>query len=78
MADPSFDVLASIDLLLGADVFSQIWDGKRVVVDKDLPSVVSSLFGWVIIDSVSYVDSNLVKSNIVSPTVSRDDIVQGV
>lgn len=45
LGDPSFNAPAPIDLLLGADVFSKIWDGKRVVVDKDLLSILALYLG---------------------------------
>jgi len=53
LADPEFHIAASVDLLLGADLFSSIIDGCQVVVDKLLLAAFSSCFGWVLIGSVS-------------------------
>lgn len=52
LADPSFSSPAAIDLLLGADIFSQIMDGKRVTMGDSLPVAFGSVFGWIIIGPV--------------------------
>lgn len=49
LVDPSFHVAAPVDLLLGADIYSQIMGGRMVSVDEVLSSVFSSNF-WVDID----------------------------
>jgi len=36
-------------MLLGADVFARIMDGKRVSIDDSLPVAYGSVFGWVLI-----------------------------
>jgi len=65
-----------VDLLLGADVFSQVFDGKRVLVDDSLPAAYSSLFGWIIIGPV--LDSTMTNysSHLSSFTVSLEDAVE--
>lgn len=55
LADPSFDITSPIDLLLGGDVFPSIMDGRKVVVDENLPAAFSSIFGWVLIGPVNNV-----------------------
>lgn len=52
LADPSFDSPAPVDLLLGADVFSRVWIGKKCIVSKDLPTAYSSVFGWILIGPI--------------------------
>ncbi|KAE9521350.1 hypothetical protein AGLY_018254 [Aphis glycines] len=74
LPDPSFDRPAPVELLLGADVFSQILDGKRVVVDKSLPTAFGSLFGWILIGPVP--DQDRICSNVVSLTVSLENMVE--
>lgn len=37
LADPFFDCSSPVNLLLGADVFAQILDGKRVVIKEGFP-----------------------------------------
>jgi len=56
LADPSFDIASPIDLLLGGDVFPSIMDGRKVVVDENLPAAFSSVFGWVLIGPVNNID----------------------
>lgn len=74
LADPSFDRPAPVELLLGADVFSQILDGKRVVVDESLPTAFGSVFGWILIGPVP--DQDRLCSNLVSLTVSLENMVE--
>lgn len=52
LTDPDFHVAASIDMLLGADLFSSILDGRQVFVDKSLSAAFSSCFGWIPIGSI--------------------------
>jgi len=76
LADPEFDCPVSMDLLLVADVFSQVFDGKRVLVDDSLPAAYSSLFGWIIIGLV--LDSTMTNysSHLVSLTVTLEDTIE--
>jgi hypothetical protein len=52
LADPTFDIAAPVDVLLGADLFPSIMDGRQVSTDELLPTAYSSIFGWVLIGSV--------------------------
>ncbi|CAI6351321.1 unnamed protein product [Macrosiphum euphorbiae] len=49
LADPQFNVASPVDMLLGADVFSAILDGRQIKIDEALPTAFSSIFGWVLI-----------------------------
>ncbi|CAI6370055.1 unnamed protein product [Macrosiphum euphorbiae] len=49
--DPDFHI--AVDLLLGADLFSSIVDGRQVVVNKSLSAAFSSCFGRILVGSVS-------------------------
>lgn len=49
LANPQFHVTRPVDMLLGADVFSVILDGRKVKIDESLPTAFSSIFGWVLI-----------------------------
>ncbi|XP_050548991.1 uncharacterized protein LOC126910449 [Daktulosphaira vitifoliae] len=42
LADPSFDTPAPVDLLLGADIFPQIWNNDNIQLGPGLPSAYSS------------------------------------
>ncbi|XP_063830956.1 uncharacterized protein LOC135080203 [Ostrinia nubilalis] len=48
LADNQFDRPAEIDLLLGAELFHNIYDGQRLSFGSDLPVALHSVFGWVI------------------------------
>jgi len=52
LADPYFDTPAPIELLLGTDVFPQVWIGEQYSLGRGLPSAFSSVFGWVLIGPV--------------------------
>jgi hypothetical protein len=52
LADPQFNIASPVDMLLGADVFSSILDGRKIKFDESLPTVFSSIFGWVLIGSL--------------------------
>ncbi|XP_025406061.1 uncharacterized protein LOC112680239 [Sipha flava] len=56
LADPLFAVPDKIDLLLGADIFARILDGKRVSVGDSFPVAFGSVFGWIIIGPVPQVN----------------------
>lgn len=49
LADPTFHITAPIDLLLGADLFASILDGRQVSLDDAFPTAFSSIFGWILI-----------------------------
>lgn len=75
LADPAFDCPAPVDLLLGADVFSRVLNGKRVHLSDTLPAAFGSTFGWIIIGSVPNTVGHTWESNVVSLTVSLEDVV---
>lgn len=52
LADPTFLTPSPIDVLLGADVFASILDGKRVEVGDNLPVAFGSIFGWILIGPI--------------------------
>lgn len=66
LADPDFDRPSPIDILLGADVFAQIVDGKRVVINDILPVEFGILFGWILVSPVSDYTPDQHQSNLVS------------
>lgn len=72
LADPTFNVTAPVDLLLGGDVYASIMDGRKIVVDKDLPAAFSSIFGWILMGSISGVETESVDSLHVSLTASLE------
>lgn len=76
LADPNFDCPSPVDMLLGADVFSHVFDGKRVVVEESLPAAFSSLFGWVIIGPVSDSVTHMKLTDSVSLMTSLENAVE--
>jgi len=53
LVDTSFDTPAQVELLLGADVFPQMWIDEQCSLGRGLPMAYSSTFGWVLIGPVS-------------------------
>ncbi|XP_050548131.1 uncharacterized protein LOC126909744, partial [Daktulosphaira vitifoliae] len=76
LADPTFDVSSSIDVLLGADVYPLVLDGKQVSLGSFLPAAFSSIFGWVIIGSVGVASNlNAPQVCVASLSVSLEELV---
>ncbi|CAI6349887.1 unnamed protein product [Macrosiphum euphorbiae] len=75
LADPDFHIAAPVDLLLGADLFSSIVDGRQVVVDKSLPAAFSSCFGWILIGSGSPSDISIPQPPAVSLLTSVEQLI---
>lgn len=75
LADPNFHITAPIDLLLGADLFPSIMDGRQIVVDKSLPAAFSSCFGWILIGPVIPLDSVPSQNTAVSLITSVEQLV---
>ncbi|XP_060870209.1 uncharacterized protein LOC132944717 [Metopolophium dirhodum] len=74
LADPHFDRSAPIDMLLGADVFARIMDGKRVSIDDSLPVAYGSVFCWVLIGELPVQQYHC--NTAVSLSVSLEGLVQ--
>lgn len=78
LADPTFNIAAPIDILLGGDVYPSVMNGKKLkklIVDTNLPAAFSS-FGWVLIGPVSYVEIGHVHSLPVSLTASIEGLMK--
>jgi len=52
LADPMFDKPAPVELLIGADIFSRVWNDKSDSLGPGYPSVYCSIFGWVLIGPI--------------------------
>lgn len=48
LADRDFDVPADIDILIGAELFHDVYDGKRIKLGSGLPTALHSVFGWIL------------------------------
>ncbi|KOB66948.1 putative integrase core domain protein, partial [Operophtera brumata] len=48
LADRDFDVPADIDILIGAELFHDIYDGQRIKLGPGLPTALHSVFGWIL------------------------------
>jgi Pao retrotransposon peptidase/Family of unknown function (DUF5641)/Protein of unknown function (DUF1759)/Putative peptidase (DUF1758)/Integrase zinc binding domain len=53
LADPQFYAPQRIDMLLGAEVFFDIWTSHQIRLQKGLPSLNETLFGWVLAGKLS-------------------------
>lgn len=48
--------------LLGWGVYSDSMNGRKIVVDANIPSAFSSIFGWILMDPLSQSDVSPVQS----------------
>ncbi|XP_022161164.1 uncharacterized protein LOC111027210 [Myzus persicae] len=76
LADPSFINPGTIDVLLGADLFAQILNGKRVSVGDAFPAAFGTVFGWTVIGPVSISSSNVSVSCHASLTASVETLLE--
>jgi len=66
LADPSFAAPDKVDILLGADLFARILNGKRVSVGDAYPVAFGSVFGWIIIGTVTQSNNPVSSSHLIS------------
>lgn len=76
LADPSFINPGTIDVLLGADLFAQILNGKRVSVGDAFPVAFGTVFGWTVIGPVPILSSNVSVSCHASLTTSVETLLE--
>jgi len=76
LADPSFVQPGPIDLLLGADLFSLIMNGKRVSVGHAFPVAFGTVFGWTVIGPVSQFEPHCSISCPTSLTTSVETLLE--
>lgn len=75
LADPFFHVASPVDILLGADLFPSIVDGRKISVDTSLPTAFNSVFGWILIGPVILSTDNPMQSCPVSLTTSLETLI---
>lgn len=75
LADPDFDVSSPIDLLLGADVYPFIVDGRKATIATDIPTAFHSIFGWILIGPVTSSVASHLHSLPVSLNVSIENLM---
>lgn len=77
LADRDYDVPAKIDLLIGAELFHDIYDGQRINLGPGLPTALHSVFGWILTGAVN---SNSVPLNtacsLVATTFKLEEQIQ--
>lgn len=80
LADPTFNVSNSVDMLLGADVFSQLLRHGRISGAPGEPSAMNTIFGWIVMGKVENTCSNtfmsIASSFIVSSESCLDDTLK--
>jgi len=76
LADPRFDSPAPVELLLGADVFPQVWIGEQRPLGHGLPSAYSSVFGWVLIGPVSQAENSNAHCMLVTLSDSMESLME--
>lgn len=75
LADPSFTQPGAIDVLLGADIFAQILNGKRVSVGDTYPLAFGSVFGWIVVGPVPHSTERTPHSCPISLTTSVESLL---
>ncbi|XP_062714171.1 uncharacterized protein LOC134290954 [Aedes albopictus] len=63
LADPNFNISNRIDLLIGAEHFYRFLferDTKRIMLGPGLPTLINSVFGWIVTGKVSETSSKAV------------------
>jgi Putative peptidase (DUF1758) len=53
LADPQFQKPQRIDMLLGAEIFFDIWTSHHIKLEKGLPTLRETFFGWVVAGKVT-------------------------
>ncbi|XP_055623126.1 uncharacterized protein LOC129766576 [Toxorhynchites rutilus septentrionalis] len=54
LADPDFKVSRKIDMIIGAEYFNTFLKGGRISLGKSSPTLVESVFGWLVSGKSSY------------------------
>jgi len=76
LADPGFDEPAPVEMLIGADIFPQVWLNKCSSLGPGFPSVYSSVFGWVLIGPVQEHPEIGAQAMLVSLVSSMESIME--
>lgn len=71
LADTKFHIPATIDVLLGAEVFYQMSENRSYNLNINLPSLYKTVFGWIVGGTIK-IDSNNNKLNIYSCTLNNE------
>jgi hypothetical protein len=48
LADPHFNTPQQIDMLIGAEIFFDVWTNQQFQLQKEAPMLQGSVFGWII------------------------------
>lgn len=74
LADQTFNVPGRIDLLLGVDLFGDIFCGSKQRLGKDLPTAHSTIFGWVIMGPAPVTSTHYQNLSLLTSSESRLEI----
>lgn len=75
LADSRFDIPSTIDLLIGADLYHHVFDGKQYSEEGN-PIAYSSIFGWILIGPVYPAVVSYHHTFVVSLATSLEDMVR--
>lgn len=75
LADPTFDTPSTIDLLLGADLYNYVFDGKRYSGCEENLTAYSSIFGWILIGTARSAPLLVNQSFLVSLDMPLEDML---
>jgi len=66
LADPTFNIQGSIDILLGADIAPAILTGSRIAGHQSHPIAFGTVFGWVLMGPAAPLTNNTLTSMLVN------------
>lgn len=58
LADPRFNIPATVDILVGADIFWSVLCGNSIELGKSLPKLFETKLGWLVVRYDSSTDAN--------------------
>lgn len=75
LADPHFNRPASIDLIIGAELFPYILQDGRIASNNDMPVAINTIFGFVIMGKLSSETRNTPQCITLFSSINNNDIL---
>lgn len=78
LADPKFYETSPVEFLIGVDLFTDIWRGNAVSIDRQLPKLFPTVFGHVVMGSFSDNSPNVKVVPTLFTVTQDDDLTKGI
>lgn len=75
LADPHFNRPASIDLIIGAELFPYILQNGRIAINNDMPVAINTIFGYVLMGKLNSEIRNTPQFISLFSSVNNNDIL---